>query len=138
MDAFGIGAGVKGAVEVYFHSARRSGRTTAMLESLRDGDRVVFLEGQLAEARRIQRLAKELGKTIMVYTVPPHNPRGIFEKGSSEGRTIFDHMWLEAYYRQKIEWAVQEIDHIQREASGFGMAHVETRLAAQEAARWRL
>ena len=41
MDHFGIGAAIYGAARVYFQSARRTGRTTALLDGLKDGDRLV-------------------------------------------------------------------------------------------------
>jgi hypothetical protein len=137
MDAFGIGAAVKGVTEVYFLSARQSGRTYAMLESLRDGDRIVFLNER--EARRVQRLAKELGRDVqcVVCPLPMEGGVGLLGEGTSQGRTIFDHSWIEAYYRACIEVAQKYIDHMQRELSGEGMAHVETRLAAREINKWR-
>ena len=42
MDHFGIGAAFRAMANVYITSARRTGRTTSLLESLKDGDRVVF------------------------------------------------------------------------------------------------
>ena len=47
-DAFGIGQAVQGAARVYFQTARASGRTVAMVESLKEGDRVIFNNSQLA------------------------------------------------------------------------------------------
>ena len=52
------------------------------------------------------------------------------------GRTIFDHGWVERFYAAAIERAADTIDHLQREASGFGEAHRETARQAEEIARW--
>lgn len=41
MDHFGIGTALLGCAEVYFRCARRTGRTTSLVESLVSGDRVV-------------------------------------------------------------------------------------------------
>ena len=49
MDHFGIGAAMRGMFLNYMHSARRSGRTTSLVESVKDGDRIVFAERREAE-----------------------------------------------------------------------------------------
>lgn len=135
MDAFGIGAGIKGAVNVYLHGARRTGRTTTLLESLQDGDRVVCLT--LEEARRLRTLAHELGKDHCQFlNLRVNEALELFRLGTPKGRTIFDHAWVEAYYLAQLEDAAEVIDRVQREASFPGMAHVETRLAAKELHRW--
>ena len=135
MDAYGIGAALQGAARIYFQSARRTGRTTALLESLKDGDRVIFSDSR--EADRVGRLARELGVKIQCLVIDPKDPRRLFERGTSEGRTIFDHSWVEAWYMQALQGASMELDHLQRESSGWGVAHAETRLAAREVDRWR-
>lgn len=136
MDSFGIGAAVAGAAEVYFRSARQSGRTTAMLAGLKPGDRVVCLT--VDYARELERHAKSLGITGVIFTAVPVNaPRELFNRQTSEGRTMFEHMWLEEYYRARIKDGWEIIDHLERQTSGPGMAHAETRLAAENIRRWR-
>lgn len=134
MDAFGIDAGLHGAARVYFGSARRSGRTTALVESLSDGDRVVFLNR--AEADRVARLCKELGRKVECIVVEPRNSMEVMSRGTPKGRTVFDHDWLEKYYLDGLAQMSAHIDRLQREASGYGLAHVETRMRAQEQIRW--
>lgn len=136
MDAFGIGNGVQGAVNIYCQSARRTGRTTALVESLKDGDRVVFTDRR--EADRVKHLCKELGVAIDTMVVETTDPSRLFDKGTPTGRTVFDHSWVEKFYMEAIASAQKQIDHFQRETSGFGMAHVETRMKAQEIAKWRI
>jgi hypothetical protein len=135
MDHFGIGAAVKGASEVYFQSARRTGRTAAFVESLKDGDRVGCLGRRNAE--ELRRRCREHGVDVEVIVLEPKNAGAIFQRGASMGRTLFDHSWIEQFYREAIEQAARDIDHLQRESSGVGAAHIETKFQAQEMARWR-
>lgn len=134
MDAFGIGAAIDGAAHIYFRSARGTGRTTALAESLKDGDRVYFRNIQ--EADYVVRLCKELGVTIEAMVIDPKTPLKIFDRGTPTGRAIFDHNWLEEFYLNTINNCRLEIDHLQRESSNFGMAHVETKLARQINNKW--
>ena len=54
MDHFGIGAAMRGMALTYIQSARRTGRTTSVVESVKDGDRIVFADRR--EAERVRRL----------------------------------------------------------------------------------
>ena len=136
MDHFGIGQALKGMARCYFQAARGTGRTTSLLESLKDGDRVCCVSSK--EADRLKRMLRERQVEAEAITVDPSMPQRIFERGTPKGRTIFDETWIEQYYMRALEAAARDIDHFQREASGFGAAHIETREAAREASRWRL
>jgi hypothetical protein len=113
----------------YFQSARGTGRTTSLLESLKDGDRVCCVSSK--EADRITRMMRERKIDAQAIAVDPNRPERIFERGTPKGRTIFDESWVEQYYMRALEAAARDIDHFQREASGFGAAHLETREAAR-------
>lgn len=134
MDHFGTSAAIQGMVEVYYMTARQSGRTTSLVESLKDGDRVVCLTNQ--EARRLLDLSRERGITITAVALAPGRGRGIFHEGTSQGRTIFDHTWVEEHFRQAVRGAAEEIGYLQRELSGYGAAHRETARKARELATW--
>ena len=134
MDHFGIGAALLGAAQIYFRSARGTGRTTSLIESVKDGDRIVV--GTSREVRRIEGLLAERGLKVAVLVVNPDNPGRLSEVGTSEGRTIFDHTWVEEYYQQALLSARGYLDRLQRESSGFGTAHYETRRRYEEMARW--
>lgn len=136
MDFFGIGAAMQGMAEVYFRSARRTGRTTSLVQSVKDGDRIIFADSLQAE--HVRRLCIERGVVVECIVLDPRTPDRIFKRGSSEGRTIFDHSWVEQKYRMEIERVQQEIDYIEREASGQGPAHNETKRRAVEMAKWRV
>lgn len=96
-------AGVPNALSAflatYEHCSRRSGRTTAMVAALRDGDTVIFATEK--EAMRAARLALDRGAHIraVVVAVGKFDP-GLF---AQEGRRIlFDHGWLTAYWSHVI------------------------------------
>lgn len=135
MDHFGIGQAMRGMALTYTQSARRTGRTTSLLDSLKDGDRVCFFDAR--EADRFQRLCRERSLKVECIVVPTADPGRIFERGTSEGRTIFDHTWVEQFYIQALERCHSDIDKLQRESSGDGAAHIETMHRAQEMAKWR-
>ena len=136
MDHFGIGQAMKGMARCYFLASRGTGRTTSLLESLKDGDRVCCATGK--EADRLTRMLRERKVDAQAIAVDPNTPQRIFERGTPEGRTIFDESWVEQYYLRALEAAAKDIDRLQREASGRGAAHIETRLAAREAGKWFL
>ncbi len=115
-DFFGIGNAIRGAVNIYFRSARQTGRTNALLESLKDGDRVVFIDQQ--EADRVRRLAKEMDKKIETAVLSPDNIEGLFDRGPSKGRTIFDHSWVERYYLNHIERAAEKLNYFLKDYTG--------------------
>jgi hypothetical protein len=134
MDAFGIGYAVIGAARVYFNSARRSGRTTALMSSIKDGDRVVCVTER--QANHLRQLFKDYGVEATAIVVPPERPERLFQVTPSTGRTIFDHAWLEQYYLRCLQETASLIDHWQAESSGHGHKHVQTKLAAQEITKW--
>lgn len=132
MDHFGIGAAIRGILRIYFQSARRTGRTTSLVESVKDGDRILFATSQ--EAERVRRLCRERGVTVECVVL--ENTERIRERGTSEGRTIFDHSVVEQLYMKAIEDVRIRIDYLERETSGYGKAHRETKRRAEECARW--
>ena len=135
MDAFGIGQAMKGMALTYFAASRRTGRSTSLVESVKDGDRVVCFVPE--EAKRLRHLCAERGVKAEFVVIDPARAEEVFQRGGTPaGRLIFDHLWVEAYYMRAIEQATREIDQLQREASGFGTAHLETRRRAEELARW--
>lgn len=136
MDHFGIGAAIQGITRVYFRSARQTGRTTSLVESVKDGDRIVFANGKEAEIMR--RLCVERGVKVECIVVEPRTPERVFEIGTPEGRTIFDHTWVEQRYLLALDRVQQEIDYLERVASGYGEAHRETRRRAEELAKWHV
>ena len=134
MDHFGIGAAIKGAVNIYFRSTRRTGKTISMINSLKDGDRVIFANSK--EADRVKRLFKEAGKDVECITVNPRETERLLGRGTIQGRTIFDHTWVEEFYLSAIERCEKDIDYLQCELSGSGEPHRETQRKMDEMAKW--
>jgi hypothetical protein len=134
MDHFGIGNAIKGMTFAYFQQSRRTGRTMSIVESVKDGDRIVFTNR--LEAKRVERLCKERGVKIRCIVVSPFNPTGLMRDGISHGRTIFDHDWVKEFYFNAIHRAEKELDTLERETSGYGVKHRETKRQAEENQRW--
>lgn len=124
MDQFGISTAMRCMAEVYFTTARRTGRTTQMLDGLKDGDRIVCLDAN--EARRLKGLLAERSLKVEVLSCQPHNYGELFEQGTPQGRTVFDHCWIEEHFRRSLENSERHIDRLQTELSGYGEAHRET------------
>ena len=134
MDEFGIGNSIKGAINILFMSARQSGRTTRMIERYQPGDRIITTSHN--QSRWIIDKAKTMGKEVDCMTVDPRDPRNLFMRKSSTGRTIFDHDWLEKFWTIRTEQTFQEIKHLQDQASGEGEHHRITREAALQTQRF--
>ncbi|WOB06560.1 hypothetical protein [Piscinibacter gummiphilus] len=136
MDHFGIGAAMKGMALAYFQAARQSGRTTSMIESMRDGDRAVFVDSRQADI--VRRRAKEMGRNIECIVVEPKQPREQLERlKPAPGRTIFDHVWVEAFYLGELQRSTHFIDEAQRmlstEPDRPNSRHLELQLV-----KWRI
>lgn len=136
MDQFGIGAAIGALVSIYSRSSRGSGRTISLVESVKDGDRICFSTWQ--EAERVNRLLSERGVKVECIVIDPNRPESLMHRGTSQGRTIFDHSWVEQFYANAVERAQKEIDELERQTSGYGEAHRETRRSAEEISRWRV
>ena len=136
MDHFGIGSAVAGAAKIYFQSARGTGRTNLLVDSLKDGDRVVFITER--EARQFEKLCRERGVSIKVIVCPPDAPDRLLMHGTSSGdaRTVFDHSWVEAYFNSAIEQAIKDVDSFETSLSGTGKPHRNTRRQFKEFAKW--
>lgn len=132
MDQFGISTAMRCMAEMYFTTARRTGRTTQMLDSLKNGDRIVCLDAN--EARRLKGLLAERKLKVEVLSCQPHNYGELFEQGTPQGRTVFDHCWIEEHFRRSLENSERHIDKLQTELSGYGEAHRQT---ARQANQWR-
>ena len=126
---------MSGIAAVYFRASRASGRTTSMIDSFKTGDRVIF--ASVMEADRVRRLFKEDGKDVECIVVSPNTPERLLERGTNQGRTVFDHSWVEEFYLLAIDSCTKNIEFFQREMSGYGESHRKTRQKALEYAKWR-
>lgn len=135
-DLFGISSALQAITEIYFQSARRTGRTASLVESVKDGDVLIFTNQN--EAKRVQRLCADRGVSVVTRVIDPKRRSAIFEHVfTADGRMIFDHSFVEDYFRQLIIDGSNHLEKIQREASGDGEAHRDTRRKAEEISRWK-
>ncbi len=135
MDHYGIGQAMAATVQIYRQTSRATGRTVSLVESVKNGDRVVFTNER--EAKRVAHLCAERGVEISTMVVDPRSPEKLFHSPPAVGRSIFDHSWVEEFYGLAVAHAAEEIDMLERESSGLGEAHRETRRRAVEASRFR-
>jgi hypothetical protein len=133
MDVFGIGAAISAMVDVYSMSSRQSGRTTALVESAKDGDRIYFLSAR--DADNVRRLCFERNVAVECLVRPASEVMP--NRGTAQGRTMFDHRWVEQYYRDALSRAQKELHEMEQAESGYGAPHRETRRKALEIAKWR-
>ena len=117
MDFFGIGQAIQGAVQIYFRSARATGRTTVLLDSVKEGDRIITSTRE--EAHRLEHILRDRKLNVQCLRVDPRYPEKVWEQyGRSEGRTIFDHSFIEEHYLACIEEAGERISGVEKAASG--------------------
>ena len=113
MDIFGIGSAIKATIGMYLVVSRGTGRTITMINSLKPGDRIIFSNS--TEAYRVKKLCKERDiENIRFEVVHPKDCDRLYERGSSQGRTIFDHSWVEEFYQNVIDRAEKDIDYFQK------------------------
>lgn len=136
-DIFGISSAIQGVAEVYFRGARQTGRTNGLLDHVKAGDTVVFVSQQTAQI--FEARCRERGiDRVRSVVVSANSPESIFMLPMTKGRLIFDHVWLEEYYRLEILKISQRLDHIATQASGYGEPHLETAMQAKSIRRWGL
>ena len=137
MDFFGIGQAMKCMIELYTMSSRATGRSTSLADSVREGDRVVFLNNDELNHLRIMLHQRDIYNVTLVV-ISSLDPEKVFNIGPpSTGRTIFDHGWIEAFYERVITDAGKRLDYVETQSSGYGEAHRETKRKAQEILRYR-
>lgn len=134
MDVCAVGNRVTVAVEVALAATRQTGRTTAMINMIKDGDRVVFLNRR--EANRVDSILRERGIKAHCIVASVVTPEEIYRLGTPVGRLIFDHNWVEEYYRRTLCKAFDALQHLSIQGSGWGEAHERTRMQVAEIAKW--
>ena len=134
MDFFGIGQAVQAALFIYFQASRATGRTTSLLESVKDGDRIVF--ANFKEADKFNRLCLERGVKVECIVVLVADISRLFERGPSQGRTIFDHGWVQEYYLKVVEGCGKDIREFETLSSGCKDPYRETRRKAMELSKF--
>ncbi len=135
MDFFGIGVAVQAMLRVYSQSARGTGRTTALVEHVRSGDRIVFADSR--EAERVRRICMSRGLDVECRVVDPSDPYRVREQGRAQGHTFFDHTLVEQCYAHAVADLASLIYVLEQGASGADTTPpVGLRRLNEERARW--
>jgi len=130
-DFFGIGTALKSMYRLYFGTARMSGRTTRLVESLKSGDRVIVSD--IRQGKYLERMCRERGVEIRWARIDPKAVDRLYSLGTSEGPTIFDHVWIEEYYQHQLNCASATLNEVEQRLSGYDWRHRKTRRAAAHA-----
>ena len=139
MDMYGIGQAVLGAALIYFRSARRTGRTIQLLNSLHDGDLLVF--NNTNEARRVQCMAQARGITIRFHVLRTDRiDHQTYEDvqvraWGTYGRVILDHSVIEALYIDAIKGCQDYVTRLESISVG---AAPRPEINTQECLKWTL
>jgi hypothetical protein len=110
MDMFGISSAVTAVVDSYFQGARRTGRTTRLLASVKAGDRIVTVDEKQARLLRGLLGTDRRDVTVMVLPVRDLDLSGI---AHSEGKTVLDHTWVEQFYKCQLSQAENSLSRIE-------------------------
>jgi hypothetical protein len=138
MDFFGIGQGVRGVMEIYFMSARRTGRTIRLVRNLNEGDRVFTHSSQ--EARRIKEMARDRG-IHQLDVIPVDRPTMqrmhdvMFRAGKARGKVVIDHTLIEQIYKREL---VDIGNMLAQWETASGEAPPEERPQLNDNARWEI
>lgn len=101
-DPWGVGEALQMGLRMFIHAQRATGRSTMLLDSLRDGD--IIIAATEREARRLERLAHERGlKHVISMGYEPRAGEllvgGLINRlQGSKRRVVFDHTFFEAVY----------------------------------------
>tara|TARA_R110002124_G_scaffold163667_3_gene331041 strand:- start:1475 stop:1900 length:426 start_codon:yes stop_codon:yes gene_type:complete len=116
MDLFGIGNAIKACAQIYFRSAIQTGRTTALIHSLKAGDRVYFESHQ--QSRWFESRLKDFGvEGIVCMAWSKRDIGDNFRCGKAEGKAVLDHELIEAMYLKAIDDCSQRIQMIENDLS---------------------
>jgi hypothetical protein len=131
VDFFGIGIAMQGMARVLWQTSRRTGRTTQLLDALKDGDRVIF--SKASHRQYFKRGCRDRGLDVELVVMPVNDIKLL---GTVQGKTYFDHTWVQDMYEYALNKVEREIDHKERQMSGYGEAHIKTRKQAEALMRW--
>ena len=110
MDIFGIGAAVETAVEIFIRAARRTGRTTRLLETIKNGDCVITDTNN--SARLITRYCIDHNIKARTVVIHPRDLNGMGRLEGFHGRILFDHTFLEQRYLAAVKQETEFLDSI--------------------------
>jgi hypothetical protein len=133
-DAYGVGNSLMAFHHSMVMASRRTGRTSRMVESLKDGDRVVVASSGMK--RYLADLIRKTGKKVDVIVLEPHDNYRLSLFGTSVGKTYFDNDWVEKYYKHELENISKNLRRMEEKVSGYGLARQENRFAARKLSQY--
>lgn len=123
MDIFNIEKDITDIIKQYFDLNRGTGRSTKLLDIVKDDDRVIFVNR--TQAMMFENLCKSRGLKVKCIDISPEIDclDSIYQyprlMGLRPGKTYFDHVWIEMHYKYKIQQAAAEINKVQAYMSRY-------------------
>lgn len=114
MDIFGIGAAMRGALQILLRAQRATDRSTLLLSIVKPGDEVVFVNAE--QARLFERAMRERVPAIVgvqTRVCDPARLDQIMGRYVADGRMLFDHVWVEQFYQNALDGAISDVDLMQ-------------------------
>lgn len=97
VDEYGFGSAAFAGVRLFEETQRGTGRTSRLIERVKDGDAIVVISREQADLhRRLLRDARKKGVSVLVWD----NGTAMSAKGRVAGRFILDHV-LQAHLIEK-------------------------------------
>lgn len=137
MNHFGYPAALKLSLRMFEHSARASGRSTALIDAVENGDVIIVDKNFMG--RHYQDMARRAGKTIKTIVHDPKQEMNRIDVGHLRpGKAHFDHEWLLQHWtwvlnqeQERIEDAVK-FNSRSDEERAFRRTHPEQRMIDME------
>jgi hypothetical protein len=119
MDYLGIGAELNAIMEVFFRAKRRTGKTTRLIDQLKDGDTVVCHSERDSRFLRRELTKHNLNVTVLFYGEHMMHEfmRNCMAAYRTPGKLIFSHEWLELYYTKVLQDAAYSIGRLESDLS---------------------
>lgn len=122
MDIYNIGKDILNQIDYYISTKRGTGRTTYLLNKVKNDDVVIFVD--LMQANYFEKLAKSKGINVICRIIDPDDyPSVEFQNKlrsvRSKGNTYFDHVWIEKFYKNYMIDAIRQLGYMQIDLSNY-------------------
>ena len=113
MDIYGIGGALRGMFGVMSNGARRSGRTSRMLDLVRSGDVILCLSLNEADSLRKDLKKREIADVRVITKDQFYNRAGEGYASRDIGRVHFTHEFVEDHYHCVLHRADEDLRDIE-------------------------
>ncbi|RDL44669.1 hypothetical protein DN730_09800 [Marinomonas piezotolerans] len=113
MDIYGIGSALRGMFGVVSEGARRSGRTSRMLDLVRSGDVILCLSTREAEGLRKELKRREISDVRVIDKKAFYEGAGRANARRDIGRVHFTHEFVEDHYHYALHRADESLRDIE-------------------------